>query len=140
MPRGGRRLGAGAPFGNTNAVTTGNYSRRIREVWLLLHVLSERHDVDNLRKAIGPLIDAGLLRSGRPLDMRRALPIVHPLLVDCFPPVVNQNNQPAAPSINSTPPQTHSPESADSSAPTQIDAKDEKVTKRNDNQSQPPEP
>ncbi len=37
--RGGRRPGAGAPRGNTNAVKTGRYSARLRQALLAL-----RHD------------------------------------------------------------------------------------------------
>ncbi|HXH23014.1 MAG TPA: hypothetical protein VNN10_13385 [Dehalococcoidia bacterium] len=45
MPRGGKRPGAGAPAGNTNALKQGAYSRRIRRATLLLLILPEVQDL-----------------------------------------------------------------------------------------------
>ncbi len=41
MPRGGRRPGAGAPFGNLNAVKHGKYSPRVNDGLLLMGAMPE---------------------------------------------------------------------------------------------------
>ena len=45
MPRGGKRPGAGAPRGNTNAVKTGRHSARLRAIAKALSAVPEIRDL-----------------------------------------------------------------------------------------------
>ncbi len=45
MPRGGKRPGAGAPRGNTNAVKTGRHSVRLRAIAKALSTVPEIRDL-----------------------------------------------------------------------------------------------
>jgi len=110
MPRGGRRPGAGAPAGNTNALRTGGRSRAAETVLaaLLTH--------PNVRAIFRLLITRGLwpppfktnplfrgrlgqLPAATQRDLRRAWAMqvvrcLYPALVDCSHPAFNQINQP----------------------------------------------
>jgi len=47
MPRGGKRPGAGAPKGNTNALRYGRYSRQYPDAAMLVAIIPElRHELD----------------------------------------------------------------------------------------------
>jgi hypothetical protein len=98
MPRGGRRPGAGAPRGNTNALRSGNHSRRMREAWRALQLLVEQWDEPKLRAIIAAIRAAGLLGSSEFIraNMPQLVQLIHPMLVDCPPTPVNQTNQRAA--------------------------------------------
>jgi hypothetical protein len=110
MPHGGRRPGAGAPAGNTNALRTGGRSRAAETVLaaLLTH--------PNVRAIFRLLIERGLwpppfktnplfrgrlgqLPAATQRDLRRAWAMqvvrcLYPALVDCSHPAFNQINQP----------------------------------------------
>ena len=55
MPRGGRRPGAGAPRGNINALSSGRFSTRYSDAWLILRALPRvRQHIDDLYAASDP--------------------------------------------------------------------------------------
>ena len=83
MPRGGRRPGAGAPKGNTNALRTGNHSPRTLEVYLALRVLIARNDEPRLRALIQACFDANIFHSAREIGVRHIpapVRLLHPML------------------------------------------------------------
>ncbi len=47
MPRGGRRPGAGAPKGNMNALKSGRYSQRLKDVLAAMSQVPEIRDYFN---------------------------------------------------------------------------------------------
>ena len=55
MPRGGKRPGAGAPRGNINALSSGRFSTRYSDAWLILRALPRvRQHIDDLYAASDP--------------------------------------------------------------------------------------
>ena len=89
MPRGGRRPGAGARKGNTNALKSINNSPRARMVYEVISVYPDKQALGQI------LIDNGLSlpRKFTPADTRRAVAIFYNHFFDRTTPN-DQNDQP----------------------------------------------
>lgn len=113
MPRGGRRIGAGAPRGNFNGFRSGNYSPRMYRTYArLCSALDDREDLFRTGYA---LRDAGFFVAGKRHyefngDTRGALEFLHHFWFDSATPA--QSNE-----INETPPP---PLNAVSTQPSQV--------------------
>jgi hypothetical protein len=125
MPRGGRRPGAGARKGNTNALKSMNHSPRARMVYELLLIHPDKRLLGQI------LIDNGLSlpRKFTPRDRRRAIEIYYNHFFDRSDPKQSttiKHKQPPAPATAEHPgaikSSTPSPDSIPSSTPANLHA------------------
>lgn len=79
MPRGGRRPGAGARKGNTNALKRGGGSQRAQQLHLAMQAHPNRWEIFLLAKELGALSDPF---DSRTFDMARFVRIMHPAVFD----------------------------------------------------------
>jgi hypothetical protein len=87
MPRGGARPGAGAPKGNTNAVSSGNTTQRARELLLAFKTHPNMREIFR----IGYIL--GLFGTSKTYDIPRNVRLLHPAVFDPTHPWFNQINK-----------------------------------------------
>ena len=108
MPRGGRRPGAGARKGNTNAMRSMNYSLHARLVYERMIAHPDLRELGEVLIANG----LSLPRKFTAEDNRRALQILYAHFFDRSAAIQSttiKHNQPTAPRTPSSPPNDEDP-------------------------------